>query len=215
MSSPSAATYTFPDVILPENDFAACIFDCDGTIADTMPLHYLAWTEALRDSSCEFPEELFYEWGGTPAEHIVALLNTRNGTSLPVMPTAAHKENLFVQMIPQVTPIEPVVALVHRFSGVIPIAVASGGHRRIVLETLSILGLVEKFDAIVTAEDYVRGKPAPDPFLEAARRLHVAPELCLVLEDSTTGVAAARAAGMQWVLVGAQGSQGVVDSRAP
>ncbi len=212
MPPPNAATTNcFPDVVLPENDFAACIFDCDGTIADTMPLHYLAWTEALRDSSCEFPEELFYEWGGTPAEQIVALLNTRNGTCLPAVATAAHKENLFLKMLTQVAPIEPVVALVHRFSGVIPIAVASGGHRRIVLETLSILGLVEKFDAIVTAEDYVSGKPAPDPFLEAARRLHVAPERCLVLEDSTTGVAAARAAGMQWVLVGGQGRSGLAD----
>jgi HAD superfamily hydrolase (TIGR01509 family) len=82
-----------------------------------------------------------------------------------------------------------------------PLAVASGGHRRIVMTTLRGLGIAELFQAVVCAEDYINGKPAPDPFLEAARRLGVPPEQCLVFEDTSIGIAAAEAAGMKWVRV--------------
>ncbi len=186
---------------LPDGKFDAYIFDCDGTLADTMPLHYTAWREILDELGCDFPEPLFYELGGVPARGIIELLNARHGTAIPVDETAERKERLFLKMIHQIAPIEPVVALVKRLHGSAPMAVASGGLRPIVLKTLEALGLVEKFQAIVTSEDYVRGKPAPDPFLEAARRLGVAPEKCLVFEDTPTGIEAAKAAGMQWVLV--------------
>jgi HAD superfamily hydrolase (TIGR01509 family) len=94
-----------------------------------------------------------------------------------------------------------VVALVREYRGRIPMAVASGGHRDLVERTLRELGIEGFFDAVVTSEDYVRGKPAPDPFLKAADLLRVAPERCLVFEDTATGEEAARAAGMACVLV--------------
>ena len=186
---------------LPEGDFEAYIFDCDGTLADTMPLHYQAWLAALKEYACEFPEALFYELGGVPTDKIVEILNERHGCSMPVRETAIHKDELFVQMIPQTLPIEPVVELVHQYYRAKPLAVASGGTREIVTKILSALGILKKFDAVITTEDYRHGKPAPDPFLEAARRLGVPPERCLVFEDTTAGIAAAKAAGMQWVLV--------------
>jgi beta-phosphoglucomutase family hydrolase len=186
---------------LPAGDFAAYIFDCDGTLADTMPLHYQAWCAALREYQAEFPEALFYELGGVPTERIIEILNERHGHNLPVREAYERKEALFRALIPQVTPIEPVVELVHQFYGEFPLAVASGGTRDIVTRTLAGLGLLEKFQAIVTAEDYRQGKPAPDPFLEAARQLGVPPARCLVFEDTSTGIAAAQAAGMKYVLV--------------
>jgi beta-phosphoglucomutase-like phosphatase (HAD superfamily) len=186
---------------LPPGDFAAFIFDCDGTLADTMPTHYRAWQTALGAHADKFPEAMFYELGGVPAAGIVALLNERHGLALPVEETVATKEHLFLDLACEVAAIEPVVALARQYHGTKPLAVASGGLRRVVLKTLRALGIVELFDAIVTSEDYHRGKPAPDPFLEAALRLRVAPEKCLVFEDTVTGVAAATAAGMQSVLV--------------
>jgi beta-phosphoglucomutase family hydrolase len=186
---------------LPEGDFAAYIFDCDGTLADTMPLHYKAWCAVLKEHACDFPEAFFYELGGVPTERIVEILNERHGHTMPVKETAAYKDSLFIQMIPQTLPIEPVVELVHQFSGMKPLAVASGGKREIVTKILDALGILGKFQVIVTVENYRRGKPAPDPFLEAARQLGVAPEKCLVFEDTTAGIASARAANMQWVLV--------------
>jgi HAD superfamily hydrolase (TIGR01509 family) len=186
---------------LPAGEFDAYIFDCDGTLADTMPTHYKAWLGALGKFAGSFPEAMFYELGGTPTARIVEILNERHGHSLPVDETVAHKEALFLEMSHEVAAIEPVVALARKYHGQKPLAVASGGHRRIVMNTLRALGIVELFQAIVCSEDYQRGKPSPDPFLEAALRLDVAPERCLVFEDTATGIAAATAAGMQSVLV--------------
>lgn len=185
----------------PEGDFAAYIFDCDGTLADTMPLHYKAWCAALREHAADFPEALFYEFGGMPTERIVELLNERHGYSLSPVETARQKEALFIAMTAEIGPIEPVVKIVREMSGRVPMAVASGGHRHVVTRTLEALGLGEKFEAIVCAEDYARGKPFPDPFLLAAQRLGVEPAKCLVFEDTLIGGQAAQAAGMTWVLV--------------
>ncbi|MEP6671731.1 MAG: HAD family phosphatase [Chthoniobacter sp.] len=186
---------------LPAGDFAAYIFDCDGTLADTMPTHYKAWLTALGDHALNFPEAMFYELGGVPTARIVEILNERHSYNLPVEETVAHKESLFLEMSHEIAAIEPVVALARQYHGHKPLAVASGGHRRIVMNTLRALGIAELFQAIVCSEDYQRGKPSPDPFLEAALRLDVAPERCLVFEDTATGIAAATAAGMQSVLV--------------
>jgi HAD superfamily hydrolase (TIGR01509 family) len=190
-----------PTLQIPPGDFDAYIFDCDGTLADTMPTHYRAWCTALGENARDFPEAMFYELGGTPTSRIVEILNERHGYSMPVKETVDYKEALFLSMSHEVAAIEPVVALARSFHGVKPLAVASGGHRRIVVNTLRALGIADIFAAIVTSEDYRRGKPAPDPFLEAALRLDVAPERCLVFEDTATGIAAATAAGMQSVLV--------------
>ncbi len=186
---------------IPEGEFDGYVFDCDGTLADTMPLHYQAWCAALAEHECDFPEAFFYELGGVPTEKIVEILNERHGYQMPVEETAQYKESLFLQKIPEILPIEPVVALVHELYGKKPLAVASGGHRAIVIKTLTALGIADKFETIVGAEDYKNGKPAPDPFLEAARRLGIPPERCLAFEDTQAGVTSAQAAGMQTVLV--------------
>lgn len=188
-------------LLIPPGKFAAYIFDCDGTLADTMPLHFKAWCAALGRHECEFPEAMFYELGGVPTERIVEILNERHGHSMQPREVAREKESLYLEMVSQIVAIEPVVEIVQAMHGRLPMAVASGGHRHVVTQTLGALGLLEKFDAIVCAEDYLSGKPAPDPFLTAAARLGVEPTKCLVFEDTQTGVSAAKAAGMQWVLV--------------
>ena len=188
-------------ITIPPGEFSGYIFDCDGTLADTMPTHYRAWQTALGESADKFSEALFYELGGTPTAHIVELLNERYGLTLPVDETVSIKEALFLEYSSQVAAIEPVVAIAREMAGTKPLAVASGGHRRIVLSTLEGLGIVRLFNAIVCAEDYVNGKPHPDPFLEAARQLGVPPGECLVFEDSSIGIKAAEAAGMKWVHV--------------
>ncbi len=186
---------------LPPGDFAAFIFDCDGTLADTMPTHFKAWQTALGKAASDFPEAMFYELGGVPTSRIVEILNERHGYNIPVAETVARKEALFLELSVQIAAIEPVVALAREWHGRKPLAVASGGHRRIVLNTLKALGICNLFQTIVCSEDYLRGKPHPDPFLEAARRLGVAAEKCLVFEDTQTGIQAATAAGMASVLV--------------
>jgi beta-phosphoglucomutase family hydrolase len=172
------------------------VFDCDGTIADTMPLHYEAWVQALGAHGADFPETLFYELAGVPTHTIIELLNERHGYDMPVRETAEKKDALFVELLPRVQPIEPVVRLVKKYAGTLPMAVATGGTRALCSKTLAMLGLMHHFSALVTADDVEHGKPAPDIFLEAARRLGVEPGNCCAFEDGEPGLAAARAAGM-------------------
>ena len=144
---------------------------------------------------------MHYELGGTPTAKILEIINERNGLNLPVAELLETKEALFLTMIDEVKAIKSVVDLAIETSGIKPIAVASGGNRAVVISTLQALGIADIFDAIVCSEDYLHGKPSPDPFLEAARRLGVAPKDCLVFEDTASGIAAAEAAGMRWVLI--------------
>ena len=186
---------------VPEKDFRAYLFDCDGTIVDSMPLHYIAWKKALAEWNCPFEEELFYSWGGRPVREIITALNEMHGLAMPVDSVAKRKESLYFELEDQLKAIPDVIEHIEAKHGHIPLAVVSGSRRTSVLHSLSALGLVEKFDVLVCAEDYARGKPAPDCFLKAAEQLGVAPQDCLVFEDTEMGIEAAKAAGMSWVRV--------------
>ena len=186
---------------LPAGDFRAYLFDCDGTIADSMPLHYIAWKTALAEWNCVYEESLFYAWGGKPTRQIISDLNKLNGLNIPVEAVAERKEELYFELLPTLKAIPEVVEHIEAEHGRIPFAVVSGGRHDSVERSLSAIGLLDRFDTIVGAEDYKRGKPAPDAFLIAAKRLGVAPEDCLVFEDTDLGIEAATAAGMTSVKV--------------
>ncbi len=186
---------------LPAGDFRAYLFDCDGTIADSMPLHYVAWKRALREWGCEFPEDLFYSWGGMPVREIISTLNQRHGLAMPVDEVARRKESLYFELLPRLTAVPEVLAEIEGAHGRIPFAVVSGSTRESVTKSLTTMGLLDKFDVMVCAGDYTRAKPDPEPFLRAASKLGVAPEHCLVFEDTDMGIQAAKAAGMAWVRI--------------
>ncbi len=187
---------------IPRRRFGGYIFDCDGTLADTMPLHCRAWQRFFGENGLPFSEELFYSWGGSPTATILQGLTERYGLRIPDLGRAVElKESYFLELIREVRPIVPVLDFARELHTVAPMAVASGGLRRYVEITLDALGIRAWFQAIVCAEDCARAKPFPDPFLEAARRLNVAPDDCVVFEDSPLGIQAAAAAGMQSVLV--------------
>lgn len=186
---------------LPAGDFRAYLFDCDGTIADSMPLHYIAWKQALAEWNCEYPEDLFYSWGGKPIREIIATLNERHGLAMPVEEVARYKESLYFKLLPRLTAVPEVLEQIEADHGRIPFAVVSGSTRESVTKSLDILGLLDKFDVMICAGDYKNGKPAPDPFLMGAERLGVPPESCLVFEDTDLGIEAATAAGMASVRI--------------
>jgi HAD superfamily hydrolase (TIGR01509 family) len=195
---------------LPEGHFAAFLFDCDGTIVDSMPLHYIAWTQALREHGCtDFTEELFYAMGGMPVADVVAELNRRDCLTMPLAEFAHRKEELYYDLIHQLQPVPEVLEVIHAEHGKIPFAVVSGSTHESVVKSLEALDILDLFDTLVCAGDYARGKPDPEPFLLAASRLGVDPAECLVFEDAEVGIQAATAAGMASVRV-AQPSERLV-----
>ncbi len=187
---------------LPPGPFRAYLFDMDGTVADSMPLHYIAWKKALAEYGCtDFPEGLFYSWGGMPVAEIISTLNNRHALSMPVEEVARRKESLYYQLLPQLTAVPEVLEQIEAAHTRVPFAVVSGSTRESVTESLKVLGLLGKFDVLVCAGDYQKAKPDPEPFLLAAQKLGVPPASCLVFEDTDMGIEAATAAGMKSVRI--------------
>jgi beta-phosphoglucomutase family hydrolase len=186
---------------LPDGPFKAYLFDCDGTIVDSMPLHYVAWKTVLAEWGCKFDEDLFYSWGGMPVAEIVAALNVREGLVMPADEVARRKEGMYYNILPELKAVPEVLEHIHMRHGKIPFAVVSGSTRDSVTKSLETLGILDKFETLVCAGDYTKSKPDPEPFLIAAERLGVAPEDCLVFEDTEIGIQAATAAGMASVKV--------------
>ncbi len=178
---------------------SALIFDCDGTLTNSMPVHYVCWRQTMARHGIEFGEERFYALGGVPSDKIVALLAAEAGLTLDAALVAEEKEQAFLETLHLLKPIAAVVEIARLHRGQKKMAVASGGMRYIVERQLAQIGVSDWFDTIVAAEDTARHKPEPDVFLEAARRLGVAPQHCEVYEDSDLGIEAARRAGMRWV----------------
>src|SRR5215470_4463748 len=175
------------------------VFDCDGTLADTMPLHWRAWQVIIARHRLHLPEDRFYALGGVPSRDILKMLSQEQGIAIDHLAVAREKEAEYLPLIAQVEPINTVVGIARANYGKIPLAVASGGTRKIIEQVLEHLAIRQLFKAIVTSEDVVSQKPAPDIFLEAARRIGVAPQRCRAYEDTDLGMQAIRAAGMEAV----------------
>lgn len=178
---------------------AAIIFDCDGTLVDSMPAHYEAWILTLRRHGLDLDEDEFYALGGWPTFHVAKLVIERAASSVDPAVITHEKESEFERQLHRVQAIEAISSVAREHHGKIPLGVATGGFRRICEGLLSAVDLKQLFDTIVTCEDVSRHKPAPDIYLEAARRLNVDPARCLAYEDTDPGIAAAKGAGMQVV----------------
>jgi HAD superfamily hydrolase (TIGR01509 family) len=178
------------------------IFDLDGTLADTMPAHFVAWTRIAQRYGLSFPEDEFYALGGTPTVTIAAMLAKRANIDADPTRIAREKEQAFVDSLTTpgiIQPILPVVEIARQRRTEGHLAIASGGTRELVDRTIDLIGLRSWFEVVLSVEDVPRHKPEPDLFLEAARRLGVLPNDCTVYEDSDVGLEAARRANMNWV----------------
>lgn len=195
----SSMNHTLNNLAWPLRDYQAIIFDCDGTLTDSMPVHYVAWHKTMTSYGIQFPEDQFYAMGGMPSDKIIQVLASEQAVEIDAVRAAHEKEAAFVERMHLLEPIQAVIDVAKQYRGQIPIAVASGGIREIILKQLVQIGCHDWFQAIVTAEDTERHKPYPDVFLEAAKRMQVAPHECLVYEDSDLGLEAARAASMDFI----------------
>lgn len=214
--SASALTFDFQDLhptflqqylmlTIPDYPFKAFIFDCDGTLVDSMPIHYEAWVEALDryNAPFDFTEEVFYGYAGVREQDVVEALNQAYESEVDGEAVAKAKAEIFLSRVAEVKAVKPVADFARSLAGRYSMAVASGSEEKVVRSCLTANGLIDLFATIVTPADVEegRGKPAPDMFLLAAERLGVEPKDCLVLEDGHSGIVAAEAAGMQSIFI--------------
>lgn len=193
------------NIQLPTEDFEGYIFDLDGTLIHSMPVHFRAWDAAMQKTGIgeTLDEELFYSLGGVPTPLVAVKLGEHYGVRVDGEEVARYKEELYMDLMHSVELIEPVVRFARRMAATKPVAIATGGGPEVAVPTVEALGLSDIFKIIVTPADVDpgRGKPAPDMFLEAARRIGVDPTRCVVFEDAAPGVQGAKAAGMAVVEV--------------
>jgi beta-phosphoglucomutase family hydrolase len=179
----------------------ALIFDLDGTLADTMPVHFLAYKHILVKYGIHFTPELFATLAGIPAVGTIEKLNEQFGTKMDAEEIGHLKEREYEKIMHKMRPVIPVVELAKKYHRKMPMAVGTGGYRRLAWKTMEILKLDEYFEILVSAEDVQRPKPFPDTFLKCAELLGVEPAVCEVFEDAQLGIQAAETAGMMATLV--------------
>ncbi len=178
-------------------EYKGYIFDCDGTLVDSMPAHYVSWRKTMARYGIDFTEKRFYELGGVASDKIVALLAKEAQLELDAVAISQEKEALFLTKVHLVEPITKVVQIAEEVRKQFPIAVATGSIQEIAEIELKKIGIYSWFQAIVTSEDVARGKPFPDVYLEAARRINVPAKDCCAFEDTDLGLEAAKSAGME------------------
>jgi len=178
------------------HDYAGLIFDMDGTLADTMPTHFVAWSRSMAEHGIDFPEDRFYALGGVPAPVIIDMLAAEQGKSVDSHVIAEAKEALFLDLLGEVQPIFPVKAIAEFHREHIPMAIATGSQKWVAEKILKALNIYDWFGAIVGSECVENPKPAPDVYLKAAELIGVDPKACHAFEDTELGMQAARNAGM-------------------
>ena len=179
--------------------YEGLIFDMDGTLADTMPTHFIAWTRSMAEHGIEFPEDRFYALGGVPAPKIIDMLAAEQGVNVNPVEVAEAKEALFLELLEEVQPVVPVKAIAQFHREHLPMAVATGSEKWVAEKILRALEIYDWFAAIVGADCIENPKPDPDTYLRAAELIGADPRRCHAFEDTKLGMEAARNAGMEVV----------------
>jgi beta-phosphoglucomutase family hydrolase len=186
------------DIKIGEN-IKALIFDVDGTLADSMPVHMETWELLGNKYGFQYTQEELESYAGRSGQEIVEIINDKNGLQLDPDKVAHEKEEAFLENLDRVKPIAPVVKVLEDYYGVLPMAAGTGGFRSVATKILKSVGVWDKIDTLVGSDDVIHHKPAPDTFLKCAEELGVEPKDCLVFEDADLGFRAARNAGMHLI----------------
>lgn len=183
--------------IEPIPPYKALIFDCDGTLADTLPVHFQTWSTSLQAVGVNISKDWYYKYCGTSAEEMLRIIKDSSGYQFDSELVIANRQKHYQSLINTVKEVQAVADIVRSHYGKMPMAIASGGERVVLEATLNNISLYEFFDVVVSIDNVERGKPEPDLFLLASQKLGVAPQDCIVYEDSDEGLEAARRAGIR------------------
>ena len=181
--------------------YQAIIFDMDGTLIDSMPSHNLAWQQTCAQYGYPFDDSYMHSLGGVPTDQTVVLLNEKYGLKHDVDAVAETKRQLWEQQALTPAIIPATVAVLRHYHGVLKLGIGTGAERPHALKMLQQTALLPLVQSLVTACDVKHGKPDPETFLTVARQLGVAPQYCVVFEDTGIGQLAAQRAGMDCILV--------------
>ena len=182
-----------------EEGVKGLIFDLDGTIADTMPIHYIAWRNTAARYGIDFSEKLFYDLAGVTLYAIAEKLNETFGKNIDPIKMGDAKEAEYEESLSKAKPIVPVIEVIEHYYGKMPMAVGTGGNSRLARKTLEVMGVSQYFDIIVASDNIENPKPHPETFLRCAELIGIKPEDCQVFEDGALGIQAAHTAGMKVV----------------
>ncbi|WP_153798678.1 HAD family hydrolase [Foetidibacter luteolus] len=187
---------------LTRGDFQAFLYDCDGTLADNMQAHKDSYVKTAAEYGITLDDSIIDELAGWPTILVSGEISKRYNVAFNAAEFSQRKSAVFFEhFIEHTKPVDFVAEHLRKNVGKVKIGVVSGGSRKTVTKTLTVLGLLPLLDVLVCAGETANGKPYPDPFLRAAELLGVQPEKCMVFEDGDPGVQAAEAASMRWVRV--------------
>lgn len=175
------------------------IFDLDGTLVNSMPLHYLAWKEVCARGGVDFEEKLFYELAGVPSNRIFEIINEKYGSAFDPEVMSLVKEESYLKMLDQIRPVDAVLDIVKKYHGKLPMAIGTGSPAEHSWLTVKATGYDRFFDILVSRDDVKKGKPDPETFVKCAQAMGLEPSDCQVFEDGELGLQAANTAGMMSV----------------
>ena len=174
------------------------IFDLDGTIIDSMPLHHRAYNASLEPYGVHYPLDVFHSRGGIPTSDTLRMIETEHQITNFDLPLALETKRKFVDAhLSELTLIQPVWEVIKAFHSKLPMAIGTGSNRQTVNEMFALFPFGEYFTHVVTATDVENFKPHPETFLKGAELIGIDPSDCVVFEDGKPGMVAAESAGMQ------------------
>lgn len=177
-------------------DARALIFDLDGTLSNSLPVHMATWNKVGEIYEFKFDPQIMLEMTGRATIEFARRVVEQYGLSADPQEIVTLKQQSFWDMSELLEPVNEIVSIVKKYYGELPLAVGTGASRKSTEVQLKELEIEDYFDVIVTADDVIRHKPNPDTFLKCAELMGVAPEKCQVFEDGDLGIEAAKTAGM-------------------
>ena len=174
----------------------ALIFDLDGTIANTMPNHFISWRKAVVPYGIDFNASLFMQLTGMPRTATIEKLNEMFGTKMNPEIVGKVKEDHFKILVNLTEEIEVVTDVIRKYHNILPMSIGTGSTKNGAKKTLEVIGLKNYFDIVITADDIINHKPHPETFLKCAELMGIKPQDCVVFEDGILGMNAAEEAGM-------------------